>query len=219
MLQELDEMMDSASEHISQKKKECDEVEKNIVSLTRQSNQVRLLLEGLQDRKKELRISRDKVEKSLHKLCTIYAGLTQKLGDILKAASALGTMPSDAGVRAKQMELSSKELYAKLNKLNKYINGIQDINQKAVDQYKELSENYESFKEKFEHLSQAKLDLEQLIQDLEAKRGDAILQNFLVLQEQFQSIFSQIVPKGVAKLILYGNNFEVEDDSADSVRN
>ncbi len=59
--------------------------------------------------------------------------------------------------------------------------------------------------------------MEKLIVEFEEKRGDAILLNFRVLQTQFQSIFSEIVPKGRTELVLYGKNFEVNNESQDTV--
>lgn len=158
--------------------------------------------------------SRNQVERRLDKLCTEALGLNQKLQEITEAGTKFATVPGDSN---KFQNESSKVLYEKLKKINKYIGGVSGVNQKAAEQYQELVEQYAAFKENLEQLCTARDEMDQLVADLEEKRADAILKNFRVLQQQFKEIFSQIVPKGIAELILYGKNFHVDSETLDSV--
>ncbi|XP_035705447.1 structural maintenance of chromosomes protein 3 [Folsomia candida] len=212
-LSDINEMIDSITDQINKKISESNNIAESIPQLAAKRSKLKAQLDNLDDKEKKIMKSRNQVERRLDKLCTEALGLNQKLQEITEAGTKFATVPGDSN---KFQNESSKVLYEKLKKINKYIGGVSGVNQKAAEQYQELVEQYAAFKENLEQLCTARDEMDQLVADLEEKRADAILKNFRVLQQQFKEIFSQIVPKGIAELILYGKNFHVDSETLDS---
>ncbi|CAL8112932.1 unnamed protein product [Orchesella dallaii] len=164
-------------------------------------------LDKLLDREGKLREELNVLCTDLESFAENYLHWQTKLQEHNIATGKLGSIPANL---AKYENLSEKELHRKLKKLNLKLKTKVEINQKAIQQFNELQEKCDTFQERIKIYKSEGDDISSLLKDLENKKGEAMLNNIRVLQEQFRTIFCSIVPKGNAELVLYGENVSVD---------
>lgn len=160
----------------------------------------------MKDKEIKVRAQLHELSKDLEGLTSKHLSLKKKIQEIQAIGGNLGTVPGDAD---KYSDKNSKGLYSKLKKINIALKGMDGVNQKAAEQYQELSEKYELFRSRLNTLVNERTEMDELIEDLENRKGAAILKILRDLQEQFKKIFRKIVPIGDAELVLYAENLEV----------
>jgi len=181
-------------------------------------NTKRINLENVKDKQMKLQCKLHCLSKDLEGLTARYFSFQRKIQDLQAAGTALGSIPS--GTEKYNLK-TSKVLYGKLKKLNISLNEKDGVNQKAEEQYQELQGKYEQFSTQLNSYNEEGEQLSDLIEDLENKKGEAILRHLRVLQEQFREIFQKIVPIGDAELVLYGDkgvNVEIDHDTPITVK-
>lgn len=145
----------------------------------------------------------------LESFATNHAHWTSLLQEKQEMGLKLGSVPLHL---EKYEGMRDKELCQRLKKVNFKLKEQSNvgINQMAQQQFQELEENIKLFERRLEEYSQDKAQLATLLRDLQQRKGDAMLQNMRVLQEQFNEIFHEIVPRGTAELILYGPDITID---------
>ncbi|MFB6144309.1 MAG: chromosome segregation SMC family protein [Candidatus Nanohaloarchaea archaeon] len=106
------------------------------------------------------------------------------------------------------LDSSPEELKKKKQKVVKKQNSMGPVNMRAIEEYKQKKEEFDEFKEKVSEIRQEKLEIEDLIQDIEQKRRECFMDTLEELQESFSRIFTQLFGGGEAELVL-------EDDDLD----
>jgi len=139
-------------------------------------------------------------------LMSIHMSYERKQKELKEKSSKIASVPSEV---EKYSATDSKDLYEKLKKIKSKTSDNDGVNQKALEQYEEITTSYKEFSEKMEKLESEKNALYECIEDLEERRGQAAHKCFVTLQEQFQEIFTNIVPAGIAELVLYSDSLEV----------
>lgn len=145
----------------------------------------------------------------LESYASSYSHWQTKLEEHKMNAGNLGSIPSGVD---KYIKFDNGELYSKLKKVNLKLKGCkkEGINQKAMQQYEDISNKCKEFDERLSSRTNEKNELTNLLQDLESKKGEAMLKNVRELQQQFRKTFCRIVPNGNAELILYGDSITID---------
>lgn len=138
-----------------------------------------------------------------------HSHLMKKLEELTAEGSKLGSVAADLN---NYEILSEQELYKKLRKLNSKLSDSKKvaINQKALQQYDELQKNCDRFEARMGETVRCKKELTILLKDVCSKRGEAMLRNVRLIQEQFHEMFCKIVPQGTAELIFYGKDISID---------
>lgn len=131
----------------------------------------------------------DKIEedsKELEKMASKQTVLQQKIEECTKKIRELGSLPSDAFDKYKNM--SQKQLFKQLEKSNQELKKYSHVNKKALDQYVSFSEQKEKLMKRKEELDRGNQKIHDLMEVLEQRKFEAILFTFKQVGITFRKI-------------------------------
>ena len=111
-------------------------------------------------------------------------------GDAISLGYEVLTAETRGSAAAKQIEYRNK------------LRAIGNVDLDAVNKYKEVKERYDYMKGQLEDLSESKKDLLDIISQLEGEMKDAFVESFNLINENFNTVFSELFGGGSAELIL-----------------
>ncbi len=94
------------------------------------------------------------------------------------------------------------EAAAKQTECRNKLRAIGNVDLDAVNKYKEVKERYDYMKGQLEDLDASKKDLLDIISKLEVEMKDAFIESFNLINENFNSVFSELFGGGSAELSL-----------------
>jgi len=103
-----------------------------------------------------------------------------------------------------------------LNSKHKVTEGLKkfsNVNKKALEQYKNFTDNRESLTARKDDLDRSAKAIQDLIEVLDQKKDEAIERTFKQVSKNFSEVFQQLVPKGKASLIMKRRATEEEPQS------
>ncbi len=103
------------------------------------------------------------------------------------------------------LDSSPEDLKKKKKKVLRKQNSMGPVNMRAIDEYKTKKEEFDDFKERVSEIRQEKLEIEDLINEIDKKKRECFMETLEKLQESFSRIFTQLFDGGNAEL-------ELEDD-------
>jgi len=106
---------------------------------------------------------------------------------------------------------SESDLRFEVEKCEKIIAEMGNINLKALDVYEKIEKEYNSILEKKEKLTSEKNDVLKMIDEIEVKKKELFLKTFEVLNENFKKFFLKLSPKGEAFLKLENEENPLEE--------
>merc|ERR1712130_1036624 len=139
----------------------------------------------------------DKIEedsKELERMASKQTVLQQKIQECTKKIRELGSLPSDAFEKYKNM--SQKVLFKQLEKANQELKKYSHVNKKALDQYVSFSEQKEKLIKRKEELDRGHKKINDLMDVLEQRKFEAILFTFKQVSKYFQEVFEKLCPLG-----------------------
>ena len=106
------------------------------------------------------------------------------------------------------LDSSPEDLKSKKSKVVKKINSMGPVNMRAIDEYKEKKEEYDEFKEKVSEIRQEKLEIEDMIEEIESEKRDRFMEVFEEINSSFQKIFNELFGGGNGELVLEDDDIE-----------
>jgi chromosome segregation protein len=100
------------------------------------------------------------------------------------------------------LDSSPEDLKKKKSKVVKKINSMGPVNMRAIDEYKEKKEEFEEFKEKVSEVRQEKLEIEEMIDEIESEKRERFMEVFEEVNESFSKIFDRLFGGGEGKLVM-----------------
>merc|ERR1712062_903426 len=155
--------------------------------------------------------------KELEKMASKQTVLQQKIQDCTKKIRELGSLPSDAFDKYKNM--SQKQLFKQLEKANQELKKYSHVNKKALDQYVSFSEQKEKLIKRKEELDKGHKKIMDLMDVLEQRKFEAILFTFKQVSKYFQEVFEKVVPGGRGTLSIKSDDSRDDDDQAIRLEN
>jgi structural maintenance of chromosome 3 (chondroitin sulfate proteoglycan 6) len=172
-------------------------------------------LERLQEVERRLQDELQESTAGLEKVSSKLALLLKKKDECLKATRSLGVLPQDA--YDKYADMSSKELYAKLDACTKELGKLSHVNKKAMDQFVQFSEHKLKLIQRKEEAERAYASINEFIQTLDTRKNENMQMTFKQVSKYFNEIFLKLAPQGTAHLVMRKmDNFEEEDRLAQS---
>jgi len=113
----------------------------------------------------------------------------------------LGSLPGPAELK-KYSGKSSSQLEKALDSINNKLKKYSHVNKKAYDQYVNFSETRERLLKRKEELDHAAEKVQELIENLDQKKDEAINRTFRGVSSHFKDIFKELVPAGSGELIM-----------------
>ncbi len=166
-------------------------------------------MEELSESEKQAKTQLMEICNELDAFSVKHACWFKKLEEQKAVGVVLGSVPANL---EEFEQLRDKELYKQLKKLNIKLKDStkKGVNQKAIQQFEELKSKCDSFERQMENFADSEKELAAFLRDLETKKGEAMLRNVRLIQEEFGRIFQKIVPLGKAELILYGKSVSID---------
>eukprot|EP00049_Salpingoeca_infusionum_P006094 m.101151 g.101151 ORF g.101151 m.101151 type:complete len:1193 (+) comp13195_c1_seq1:372-3950(+) len=139
------------------------------------------------------------VERDLELLLNQRSNLMQKQEDYHTKIVDLGALPSNV----KQYEKHSlKRLNAQLAKTRKKLKSYQHVNKKALEQYRNFSEQRDTLESRRRTQDDGTEAIHALIRKLDIQKFDAIELTFKQVAKYFAETFQRLVPGGRGRLII-----------------
>ncbi len=89
-----------------------------------------------------------------------------------------------------------------LNEIKLKIRALGNVNVGAIEEYKEVSERFKFLSEQLADVRTSKRDLEKLIEDLTGDMCRIFAESFVIINNNFKSVFTELFGGGKAELIL-----------------
>ena len=119
----------------------------------------------------------------------------------MRKIQELGSLPPPAELENYKNQ-SISELMKNLEKVNKKLKKYSHVNKKAFDQYVNFSEQRESLLGRKEELDNGGEKIQELIDNLDQKKDEAINRTFRGVSAHFKEVFKELVPLGAGELIM-----------------
>ena len=110
-------------------------------------------------------------------------------------------MPGPAELK-KYSGKSSSQLEKALDSINSKLKKYSHVNKKAYDQYVNFSDTRERLMKRKEELDHGAEKVQELIDNLDQKKDEAINRTFRGVSSHFKDVFSELVPSGAGELIM-----------------
>ena len=89
-----------------------------------------------------------------------------------------------------------------LNEIKMKIRALGNVNVGAIEEYKEVSERFKFLSEQLTDVRTSKRDLEKLIEDLTGDMCRIFAESFVIINNNFKSIFTELFGGGKAEFVL-----------------
>ena len=97
---------------------------------------------------------------------------------------------------------SAASLRKLLDKANKQLSKLGNVNKKALDQYQQFTEQREELEKRRTEINKAYDSITQLIDHLDHKKDEAIERTFKQVSMNFKDVFHRLVPGGRGELVM-----------------
>ncbi|XP_065648082.1 structural maintenance of chromosomes protein 3 isoform X2 [Hydra vulgaris] len=187
------------------------DVETEISSYQKKIKALQVSLEEWRTIEKEKRAAVEEDSKLMEKLASKRSILLKKKEECAKKIRELGSLPADAF--EKHHKTGTKQLWNKLKIANDELKKYSHVNKKALDQFISFSEQKEKLIKRKEELVRGHEAILDLMDVLEQRKHEAILNTFKQVSQNFSEIFKQLVRGGKAQLIMKKELREEEEHS------
>lgn len=152
---------------------------------------------------REKRKTQEEIEQKIHTLDlelneikVKHEGLTQRV------LEELGIEIEKAYEDYEQQDINWEEVRTEIHELKGKIERLGNVNVDAIGQQEELEERFEFLSSQVEDLNKSKIQLEQLIQKINAESRDKFQTTFEEVRQNFQDLFRKLFGGGKADVIL-----------------
>jgi len=200
----------SLEERLEATKTNMKGLEKNLADIVKKRKKSQAELEASRLREREVQEKIEEDAKELEKMASKQTVLQQKIQECTKKIRELGSLPSDAFDKYKNM--SQKQLFKQLEKANQELKKYSHVNKKALDQYVSFSEQKEKLISRKEELDKGHKKINDLMDVLEQRKFEAILFTFKQVSKYFQEVFEKLCPLGRGTLSIKRDDSNDDDD-------
>jgi chromosome segregation protein len=183
-------------------KKEKDFYEK-LKNLTKKRNK---LTEEINKKENILEVESEKTKKIEHKINEISIYKAKEIAE-LEALKKEFEEYKDGKIRK---SVNKFDLKREISQFERLVSNMGNINMKALEIYEELVQEHQKLVEKSEKIRTEKIDVLDMIGEIEEKKTGIFMETFNSLNNKFKEIFSSLSTKGHASLILENKEFPLE---------
>lgn len=144
--------------------------------------------------------SMEESRRQLESYQTKKAMYVARRDELSKKIREIGSLPSDAF--EKYRGKSVKELHKLLKEVLDQQVGFNKVNQKALDQYINFTEQLEDLTKRQAEIEAGNKKIQELITTLDQKKDEAIERTFKQVSRNFREVFKELVPDGEGHLVM-----------------
>ncbi len=210
------------------KRKEKKEVEEKIEELQKDIAELKKMKERkedeqqtddeLREEKKEIREQMDELREERQEYYTEKEKLKSKIDEVgskkAKAKAELENVKEDLEEydfdedELIGLDSTPEDLKTKKRKVLKKQNSMGPVNMRAIEEYKEKKEEFDEFKEKVSEIRQEKLEIEDLIEEIDQKKRERFMDTLNEVNSDFSDIFTELFDGGEGELVLEDDDIE-----------
>ncbi|GJQ12768.1 hypothetical protein GpartN1_g4559.t1 [Galdieria partita] len=192
-------------------KNEIEMWEEKLESFIQQENEMKEELETLRQEETKSKQALDIVSSRMEQLYIRRAKFLEKKSSLERSIVNLGSLPANFHeYRSLSRNTLEKRMQRNQNKLKKFTH----VNRKALDQYRNFTEQREILGKRLEELDKGDLSIRQLVETLDNRKDEDISRTFRTIREHFSKLFEQLVPGGNARLVMkYRDSSQTTDSS------
>jgi len=102
------------------------------------------------------------------------------------------------------------EMQNDINRLDIVIRNFGPVNMKSIETYKEVEKEFDKIKLKTDELGNEKQEVINVIMSIESRKKKTFLDSFKLIKNNFERIFAQLSPGGIARLLLENRDEPLE---------
>ncbi len=162
-----------------------------------------------------------KQQKKVERYLSKRQVLIQRKEDCNKSIRDLGVLPADAFV---ETNTSSEKLLKKLHRVNEKLKAFSHVNKKAFEQYASFTKQRDELNARQAELDESSASIVELIENLDARKDEAIERTFKQVAKNFAEVFEKLVPQGRGRLQILrregkaGDAMDVDDEDSEEER-
>jgi len=168
--------------------------------------------EGLQAEEQRLQAKMAQFTGHLDEIVLKVNNLVKKKGEADEKLRSLTIVSADMG---KYKQMSAQQLMKNLGTTNKALSKFEHVNKKAIDQFTTFTDQLEELQSKKAVIDESRESVEQFMAKVDEQKDETLRQTLTEVDKHFQSIFSELVRGGVAKLRMVTAEDVPDDDGAD----
>lgn len=142
---------------------------------------------------------------------------TSKRENNIRKIQELGSLPPATELKRYNGK-STSQLEKALDNINDKLQKYSHVNKKAYDQYVNFSDSRERLLKRKEELDHGADKVQELIDNLDQKKDEAINRTFRGVSNHFKEVFKELVPSGAGELIMR-TAIDEEEEVADTTDN
>ncbi len=200
---EIEKLQKDIAELKQMKERKEDEQETD-EDLVEEKKQIRKDLRSLRDKRQDLYSEKQRMKTKVDdvggKKARLKAELSNTEDDLEDYDYNEDELPG--------LDSSPEDLKKKKKKLLRKQNSMGPVNMRAIDEYKQQKEEFDEFNDKISQIRQEKLEIEDMINEIEKKKRSCFMETLKQLQESFSRIFTQLFDGGNAELVLEDDDIE-----------
>eukprot|EP00029_Vermamoeba_vermiformis_P008043 TRINITY_DN3656_c0_g1_i1.p1 TRINITY_DN3656_c0_g1~~TRINITY_DN3656_c0_g1_i1.p1 ORF type:complete len:1231 (-),score=557.87 TRINITY_DN3656_c0_g1_i1:31-3723(-) len=187
-------------------------IEENNKSINKLKNRIEDLKKNENEAQKRLQNESKNMERLLNK----RSMLLQKREESLKKIRDIGSLPTEALEKFRELDL--KDMHAQLRDTKNNLKKYSSVNKKALDQYVNFTEQHEDLSNRKNELDASKGAIDELVEELDHKKDEAIERTFKGVAKFFSEVFSELTGGGRANLIMQKPKGEKELEGPERIR-
>jgi chromosome segregation protein len=203
---EIGEEIESLQKDIAelkQMKERKEEEQGSDEDLRNEKNEIRDELQDLREKRQEMYSEKQKLKTKIDDVGSKKANLKAELENVKDDLEE-----HDFDEDELKLEASPEDLKKKKKKILRKQNSMGPVNMRAIDEYKEKKEEFDEFKDQVSEIRQEKLEIEDMIEDIDEKKRECFMETLDEIQESFGRIFTNLFDGGEAKLVLEDDDIE-----------
>jgi len=188
--------------------REFEKLERNLMEsratdeeIKEELNTVTNNLDKLKSRDESYRQKLEDATENGERLLTKRSMVISKREMNIKKIQELGSLPPSSEL-SQYSQLSVSKLMKKLDSVNNELKKYSHVNKKAYDQYVSFNEQREALTSRKEDLDLGAEKVEELVENLDRKKDEAINRTFRGVSSHFKDVFKELVPNGAGELVM-----------------
>ncbi|KAJ8607505.1 hypothetical protein MRB53_040277 [Persea americana] len=215
---------------LNERKKDLDRLTKKLDTWNTRLKQHRKVIEDVQRQQQSADASRTEQQqlvedmtraishtsKILQKSAQKKRTVQNRLDEVAASIRALGVLP-DAAFNKPYTTMQNQTATVRLHKAQEALKKFGHVNKKAFEQYSQFENQRDALETRHSELLSGANSIEELIQQLDTQKDEAIERTFRQVSREFATAFEKLVPAGKGRLIIQRrvDQSQEADDASD----
>lgn len=200
---EIEELQRDIAELKQMKNRKEDEKETD-EELREEKSNIREELSDLRERRQELYSEKEKLKSKIDEVGSKKASAKAELENVKEDLEEYDYSEEELI----GLDSTPEDLKTKKRKILKKQNSMGPVNMRAIEEYKEKKEEFDEFKERVSEIRQEKLEIEDLIEEIDEKKRERFMETMNKLNADFSRIFEELFDGGNGELVLEDDDIE-----------